>query len=243
MPILRSIRQFLRTYLLYLRTAILTGILVWVPVFVTLWLTWWLISSLGFGIENLIARLVRRLNIIGGMYPSLHFLTEIQYRFGLGFLLAMLLFLSTGFFMRYWLVQQVIARTERFLEHIPFIRPIYSAARQIRDVFLLRQGKVIHSVVLVEFPRPGCYSIGFQTSEPTPIFEKETGKKLCAVFLPTTPNPTSGYLLLLAETDIQPLSLSVEDATKIIVSGGAWQPQKLLPPEVLSPPHPDLPGT
>jgi uncharacterized membrane protein len=107
---------------------------------------------------------------------------------------------------------------------IPLISRVYLAVQQIRDVFVNREGAVFQQVVLLEYPRKGIQAVGFVTSDEQGIVQETTGKTLWAVFVPTTPNPTSGFLLYLPPDDLIPLDMSVEDAMKLIVSGGAYIP-------------------
>ena len=213
-----------------MRRYLVTGLLVWVPLIVTLWLSWWVIRTVGFGIEDLIRDLVLRANAIGEVYgqrfPTLRVLTGFQYRFGLGFLLAILLFLTTGFLTRYIVGRRVITLLERIVAVIPGINRVYVAVQQIRDVFVTRDGTVFQEVVLFEYPRPGIHAVGFVTSREEGIIQNAAEKRLVAVFLPTTPNPTSGYLLYLPPDDLTPLDITLEDAMKLIISGGAYLPSQ-----------------
>ncbi len=226
----RGLRGFVREYIRQLRRYLITGLLVWVPLIVTLWLSWWVLSTVGFGIEGMIRDLVLRANTLGEIYgqrfPSLRVLTAFQYRFGLGFLLAILLFLTTGFLTRYIVGRRVITLLERIVSMIPGINRVYVAVQQIRDVFVTRDGTVFQEVVLFEYPRPGIYAVGFVTARDQGIIQKNLGKPLIAVFLPTTPNPTSGYLLYLPPEDLTRLDITLEEAMKLIISGGAYLPNQ-----------------
>lgn len=221
-----GVKGFLAEYLRNLRRYMITGLLVWVPLIVTLWLSWWVLSKVGFGIEGFIRDLVVRINALGVRIPALGFLTGINYYPGLGFILAVAIFLTTGFLARYIVAQKIIASSEKLLSQIPFIRKIYQSAVQIRDVFITRKGAVFQKVVLVEYPRLGSYGVGFLTSEDAGAVEDTAGIPLVAVFIPTTPNPTSGFLLYFKPEEVVPLPISVEDAMKMIISGGAYLPTR-----------------
>ena len=189
-----------------------TGLLVWVPLIITGWVSWLVIYRLGFGVENLIKRLLDRLNLY--YYP------------GLGFLIVVALFLTTGFLARYWVGRKLISVGERLLERIPLISKVYGAVVQIRDVFVSREGSIFQYVCLIEYPRPGMIAIAFVTSAEQGIVQESMDKELVAVFVPTTPNPTSGYLVYVPPEDITLLDINVEEAMKLIVSGGAYIPGK-----------------
>jgi uncharacterized membrane protein len=120
--------------------------------------------------------------------------------------------------------RKVIAAGEQIVAKIPGISKVYTAVTQIRDVFIRRDGAVFQEVILVEYPRPGLTVVGFITSREQGIVQAAAQKKMIAVFVPTTPNPTSGFLFYVPEEDLIPLDIAVEDAMKLIVSGGAFLP-------------------
>lgn len=215
---------FLKTYFRQLQRYLVTGLLVWIPLIITLWVSWWFIYAVGSRIEGFIKRLVEHLNEFGGRVPSFHFLTEFRYSPGLGFLTAILIFLITGFLTRYLVGRKLIASGEYVVRKIPLISRVYTAVQQIRDVFINREGAVFQEVVLIEYPRPGLLVVGFVTSREQGVVQKSAGRQLTAVFVPTTPNPTSGFLLYVPPEELIPLSISVEEAMKLIVSGGAYLP-------------------
>ena len=201
-----------------------TGLLVWIPLIITMWVTWLIVERLGFGIERAIRNLLARLNVVGAKAPFLDFLTKIRYAPGFGLLSALALFLATGLLMRYWAGRKLVSLGERLLNGIPLISRIYRAVQQIRDVFVNREGTVFQSVCLIEYPRPGVFVMAFITSTEQGLVQEAAQKELYALFVPTTPNPTSGFLLYVPPAEITELDISVEDAMKLIVSGGAFLP-------------------
>ena len=215
---------FLNLYLRQLQRYMVTGLLVWVPLLVTMWISWWVISKVGFGINRALKSgwtyVVEKLEAL----PSLGFFGNFEYSPIMGFLLAILLFLTTGFLTRYLVWRKVIASGETIVAKIPGFSKLYTAVTQIRDVFVRRDGAVFQEVILVEYPRPGLTVVGFITSREQGIVQQAAQKKMIAVFVPTTPNPTSGFLFYVPEDDLIPLDISVEDAMKLIVSGGAFLP-------------------
>lgn len=222
-----NLRGFLRVYFRQLRRYLITGLMVWIPLIVTAWLTWWVISTVGFGLERFFANLVQRLQQLGEHWRALDFLTHFTYVPGFGFLIAVLLFLTTGFITRYIAGRKLIATGEWILGKIPFVNRVYNAAQQIRDVFTSRGGAVVHGAVLFEYPRKGLWTLGLVTSTDEGTITSALGEgEHIAVFVATTPNPTSGFLLYLERKDVIPLDISVEDAMKVIVSGGAFMPGK-----------------
>lgn len=216
--------SFLRQYLRALRFYFVTGILVWVPLLVTLWLTWWLFKTVGLGFEDVIKAGYDALNRLGERVPRLEFLTELKYVRGFGFLIAVALFLTTGILTRSIVARRLIEAAERLLDRIPLVSKVYRAVQQIRDVFVTREGTVFQKVCLVQYPRKGMYAVAFVTSREQGIVQDALGRELHAVFLPSTPNPTTGFLLYLPAEDVTVVDISVEDAMKLIISGGAYLP-------------------
>ena len=225
----RKRNTFLRRYLRVLRFYLITGLLVWIPLIVTVWLTWWLFKNVGLGLENLIKNGYSALNHLGQddsgqARPWLGFLTELQYKPGFGFLIAVALFLTTGFLTRNLVGRRVIGAGERIMDRIPLVSKIYRAVQQIRDVFVSREGTVFQEVCLVEYPRKGVYAVAFITSKEQGVVHDVVDKQLYSVFVPTTPNPTSGFLLYLNPEEITILDIGVEEAMKLIISAGAYLP-------------------
>jgi len=217
--------SFLRVYLRSLQRYIMTGMLVWVPLMVTVWISWWFISKVAFGAEDLIAGWAERFGKTCEGLPGLRWLPEtFDYTPPMGFLLVVLLFLTTGFLTRYLAARKLITAAEHLVGMVPGINRIYVAVQQIRDVFVGRKGSVFQKVVLIQYPRKGLLTIGFITSMEQGIVQQTVKHQMLAVFVPTTPNPTSGFLLYVPINEAIPLSVSVEDAMKMIISGGAYLP-------------------
>ncbi len=220
----RKKTSFIRQYLRALRFYLVTGLLVWIPLIVTVWLTWWLFKNVGLGLENLIKSAYLAVNDLGQRISWLQFLPEIEYKPGFGFLIAFALFLTTGFLARNLVGRRVIRAGERIMDRIPLVSKIYRAVQQIRDVFVSREGTVFQKVCLVEYPRKGVYAVAFITSTDQGVVHDVVDKQLYSVFVPTTPNPTSGFLLYLNPEEITILDISVEEAMKLIISAGAYLP-------------------
>jgi uncharacterized membrane protein len=208
----------------------MTGLMVWVPLIITLWLSWVVITKVTTFIPGVMQYLGK--DLLAKWFGVLSFLEEFQYEEEtwwvtlVGILLVVLLFFCTGILTRYLAIRKVIGIGEKLVAMIPGINRVYLAVQQIRDVFVNRGGAVFQRVVLVEYPRPGLLVVGFVTSEEQGIVQKSAKKKLTAIFVPTTPNPTSGFLLYVPPEELTPMDISVEDAMKLIVSGGAYLPGK-----------------
>ena len=236
-PEYNNMSSFLRVYFKQLQRYIMTGIMVWVPLFITMWVSWWFISKIAKSIGAAMVHVEKYVNRVGTQVPSLSFLEHFRFdnaiaSMGTGLLLCILLFLCTGFLTRYIVGRKIIATGEMIVGKIPLISRVYLAVQQIRDVFVNREGAVFQQVVLLEYPRKGITAVGFITSSDQGIVQETAGRKLNAVFVPTTPNPTSGFLLYLSPDELTPVDMTVEDAMKLIVSGGAYIPGKPPIPEL-----------
>lgn len=198
------------------RNAFLTGLLVFLPLGTTIFVIDFLLDlfkepalrfayQLGlseensfFGLETLLA--------VAGLVIGVFFLTAL------------------GYFSKYLLGRVFINLTERVLDKVPFINSVYRSVKQIVDTFGRENRAVFKEVCLVEYPRKGCYVIGFITAESSEHVSGKIGAQFTYVFVPTTPNPTSGFLLLVKESEIHRIDVSVGDGMKMLISGGAVVP-------------------
>lgn len=183
-----------------LRNLFIAGLVILTPVVVTIYVFIFLFLK----VDSLLGPLILRL--VGLRIP------------GMGFLAVLVLIFFTGLAARNYLGGKLIGFGEKILTKIPFINRIYVALQQISHAFLAQKRAIFKEAVLVEYPRKGIYAIGFVTSQ------MEDGRML-SIFLPTTPNPTSGYLLFLPREEAIPLQMTIEEALKLVISGGAVAPE------------------
>jgi uncharacterized membrane protein len=191
-----------------IRRYLLTGIVVIAPVGVTAYVLWWIFARL----DRILGRVFQ---VIGLRIP------------GLGLMVLIALVIAVG-----WAAQQAIGRElitlgKAWLKKFPLTRTIYGAASQIVEQMVGEDRKFFKSCVLVEYPRPGCWAIGFLTSEAAREINETTQEDSLAVFIPTTPNPTSGYLVFLPRKQVVPLKMTVEEGFKLVVSAGTVTPELL----------------
>lgn len=144
-------------------------------------------------------------------------------------LLAVVLICTVGVLARYYIGKRIIEWLDALMMNVPLFNKFYGAIKQVNEAFSGNKNS-FKTVVLVEFPREGMYSVGFVTSEQRAEVQEKTSEKVVAVFIPTTPNPTSGFLVLVPETKITKLDMSVADGVKYIVSLGSIAPE--LPPKM-----------
>ncbi len=145
---------------------------------------------------------------------------------GLGFILLVFIIFFIGLLARNYIGHKLVDMWEQLVGRIPFIRSIYIATKQLAETIFIKTNTNLKRVVLVEYPRKGLYVLGFTTGITKGEIQDKTHKKVINVFIPTTPNPTSGFYLLVPEEDLKYLEMAVEDAFKLLISGGIITPEK-----------------
>lgn len=145
--------------------------------------------------------------------------------YGLGFIMTFILILVVGIIAKNVLGKRLIDFGERLLIRIPLVRTIYMTVRQLINALFLKNKTAFRDVVLIEYPRRGIYQLGFLTCKGVGEVQKKTAREVVNVFIPTTPNPTSGMLILIPKDDITYLDMTVEEGLKLIVSGGTVAPE------------------
>ena len=198
--------------ILRLRNYFFTGIIVLVPIGFTLYLTIFLISIS----SKLIPEEINPNNYLPFSIPGLEIALSIIFITFIGGL-------SLSF-----IGKKILQIINDLLKKIPFLRTIYSAIGQMTESFASNKSKKRKSVVLIEYPRKGSWAVGFATKENKGEISKKINKNLINVFVPTTPNPTSGFLLMFPKNEVVYLDMSFEEASKFIVSAGTSNPKKKL---------------
>ncbi len=193
------------------------GLLVLIPLVLTVYVVWQLFINL----DGLLNQYVSR-----GIYRAIGIESQEYYIPGLGLLAMVILIFVVGFVAKNYFGRKLIFLSDLLLSRIPVVRHIYGTFQQISQAFLSDQSEVFKQAVLFEYPRKGIYSIGFMTQDTKGVVQENLDQDMVSIFLPTTPNPTSGYLLFVPKKDIQLLNVSVEEALKLVISGGAIVPLK-----------------
>jgi uncharacterized membrane protein len=195
-----------------LRAYLLAGILVTAPIAITLFLSWRLIAF----IDNRVsAVLPARFN------PETYLPFSIP---GIGVVIMLIMLMLIGFLAANFAGRFVMRTAERVLAKIPAVRSLYSATKQIFETVLANQSNAFREVVLIEYPRREMWVIGFITGSTEGEIQNLTEEHMINVFVPTTPNPTSGFLVFVPKRDIHVLAMSVEEGIKMVVSGGIVTP-------------------
>lgn len=144
---------------------------------------------------------------------------------GLGVILSLVIILTTGVVATNYFGQRLVSSGEKVLARIPLVRSIYNAAKQVINALFASNSQAFRKVLLIEYPRKGIWSLAFLTgSTDDTIISKHTGDEILSVFVPTTPNPTSGFLMMVSKKEATELSMTVDEALKFIISLGVMQP-------------------
>jgi uncharacterized membrane protein len=190
----------------HLRTTVFRGLLAVIP----LVLTYLVLRLLYVAVDQRVAHLIERR--AGFNIP------------GLGVALVLLSLYLLGLAAGNWLGRRALWALERLMARIPLVKTVYSLGKQLGQAFARPEGKTFRQVVMVEFFRPGLWSIGFVTGE---VRDKASGEKLLKVFVPTAPNPTAGFTLVVREAAVRPLSWTVQEGMNHVLSGGVIGPAEL----------------
>lgn len=199
-----------------LRGYFFAGLLTTAPIGLTLWLFWVLLKFVDSRITPLIPQ---------GYNPNSYIHAVVPFEIpGVGLIVLIVALIIIGALTRMLLGRTLVRISESIVNRMPVVRSVYGATKQIVETVLKSQSDAFRQVVLFEYPRRGSWAIGFVTGQTKGEVQNLTDDEVVNVFLPTTPNPTSGYLLFLPRREIIPLSMSVEEGIKMIISGGIVTP-------------------
>jgi uncharacterized membrane protein len=201
-----------------LRAYFIAGILVTGPLALTVYLTWTVIHFIDQSIGSLIP-------------PEYNPATYVNLP-GLGLVIAVVALTLVGALAAGYLGRLFLRLSERVLARMPVIRGIYSAAKQIFETVLASKSNTFREVVLTEWPRPGMWTVAFVTAQPEGEIRDRVGPDTIAIYVPTTPNPTSGYLMFVRRRDVVTLPMTVEEGLKLVLSGGIIAPPDRRPAAV-----------
>ncbi|MDP3704280.1 MAG: DUF502 domain-containing protein [Legionellaceae bacterium] len=194
-----------------IRSYLLAGLVVWLPILVTFVVLRFIIDLLDQTMA-LLPNAYQPEQLIGINIP------------GLGVLLSLVLLLITGLIATNILGQRLVIMSEGLLDKIPLVRTIYNATKQMMHAIFASNSQAFRKVLMVEYPRKGMWSVAFQTGSASDEVVKHAGKEMVSIFIPTTPNPTSGFLMMVPREDVIELSMTTDEALKFIISLGVMQP-------------------
>ncbi|MBN1226035.1 MAG: DUF502 domain-containing protein [Deltaproteobacteria bacterium] len=190
----------------------ITGLLVILPLFVTVYILWIIVKAMDSIFKFVPAQYL----------PETYIHITIP---GLGLLLMVAIILLVGLFTKNFIGTKLFGYWENIVERIPIARIIYIGVKQLLEALFYSNKESFKTAALVEYPRRGIYVIGFITGESKGEVQDKTDESMINVFIPTTPNPTSGFYVLVSKNDLIILDMSVEDAFKLIISGGIITPK------------------
>jgi uncharacterized membrane protein len=197
-----------------LRNYFLAGVLITSPVSLTIWIAWNLIDFIDSRVTPLIPPNWNPETYLPFSIPGLGVAAMVV-------VLTLVGFLAAGFFGR-----ALMQMGEAMLARVPVVRSVYSGTKQIFETVLAQQSNAFRQVCLIEYPRRGTWAVGFVTGRTVGEVQRRTGDKVINVFIPATPNPTTGFLLFVPDRDVHILDISVEEGIKLVISGGIVEPGK-----------------
>ncbi|HEX9803327.1 MAG TPA: DUF502 domain-containing protein [Gammaproteobacteria bacterium] len=210
-----------------LRRYIMAGLLVWLPLGVTILVVKMLVDLMDRTLLLLPARYQPE-QLLGMHIP------------GLGVIVAVTVVLSTGIIVANLFGRKLVAGWESLLARIPLVRSIYSAVKQIAETMFSANGQSFRKVLLVEYPRKGLWTLAFQTGTEVGEAQRKTGREVINIYVPTTPNPTSGFFLMVPREEVVELEMSVDEGLRMIISMGSVVPKPPAPRVPVAVPVPGI---
>lgn len=191
-----------------LKKFFMTGILLWLPIIVTVWVVKFILTTFD-DLTRFLPHQYQPETLLGVNAP------------GLGVVFALLFILLTGAIASHFLGDKIVKGFDKLMKKIPLVGTVYSTVKQVAYTIISSNGNSFREVLLVEYPLKGAWSIGFQTNEiKGPVSKAAENDELISVFIPTTPNPTTGFLAIVPKSDVRKINITVDQAFKIIVSLG-----------------------
>lgn len=202
-----------------IRKYLLTGLMVWLPLAITIWVLLWLVGLL----DAVLAAFLAGISAVLPDSMAVQVL-GLQHIPGAGVVLVAFALLFTGALVsnvagRWW-----VRQWDHLFTHIPIVKSIYNSVKKVSDTLFSSNGNAFRTALLIQYPRPGCWTVAFQTGVPSGEVEQHLPPDCISVYVPTTPNPTSGFFLLVPKTDVVELSMSVDEALTYVISMGAVAP-------------------
>jgi uncharacterized membrane protein len=196
-----------------LKKYFITGLLIWIPLAITIWVLDLIVTTMDQSLALLPLQLQPQ-ELFGRQIP------------GLGVVLTLLIVLGTGVLASNILGQRLVNFGETLLGRIPFVKTIYSSVKQVSDTLFSPGGQAFRKALLVQYPHPGSWTIAFLTGAPGGDVANHLRGDYVSVYVPTTPNPTSGFFLMFPRADVIELDMSVDDALKYVISMGVVAPAR-----------------
>lgn len=193
---------------------IITGLLIWIPLAITIWVLHLIVTTMD-----------QTLTLLPFKFrPEFNLFDHVVYIPGLGVIATVLVVFLTGLFGSNILGQRLITFWENLLGRIPVVKTLYHGVKQVSDTMFAPGGQAFRKALLVQYPRVGCWTIAFQTGQPGGEVVTHLQGEHVSVYVPTTPNPTSGFFLMMPKGEVVELDMSVDDALKYVISMGVVAP-------------------
>ena len=210
-----------------MRSNFLTGLIIITPIALTIWLIWSVVGWIDARVWAIVPDAYQPHRYIQTLY---NIQISEQYDIpGIGLVVFLVFTIFVGWMGKGFVGRSLIRWAERMVNRMPVVRSVYSGAKQIAETVLNKKNNSFDKACLIEYPRKGIWAIGFVSTKARGEIANlsQEGEELISIFVPTTPNPTSGFLLFFPSTDIRELDMSVEDAAKLVISAGLVYPNEL----------------
>ena len=215
--IMESLRSVLQRFKQDLKNDLIAGLLVVIPLATTIWLS----ITIARWVIDFLTRIPKQLNPFDGLDPLLTNLLN----FLVGLAVPLLSILIIGLMARNIVGRWLLDFGEQLLQAIPLAGSVYKTLKQILETFLRDSKTKFRRVVMLEYPRRGVWTLGFVTGKVSNHLQSHLSQQMLSIFIPTTPNPTSGWYAIVPEAEVIDLSISIEDAFKVLISGGIVSPE------------------
>lgn len=202
-----------------LRKYLVAGLLVWLPLAITIWVLGQVLDVVNGVFGSLLSALA-----LVVPYSWRDSLLSLQNVPGLGAVILASGLLATGVFVANIFGQWLLTQWDRLMSNIPIVKSIYSSVKQVSDTLFSSSGNAFREAVLVQYPRAGSWTIAFVTGAPSGEVARHLENEHVSIYVPTTPNPTSGFFLIVPRADVKPLHMTVDEALKYIISMGTVAP-------------------
>jgi uncharacterized membrane protein len=201
----------------------ITGLLVWLPLAITVWVLLWVLGI----VNGVFGSLLSALQAVSPatLHSAIGDLRNVP---GLGLVILVGAMLLTGMFVANIFGQWAVRQWDKLMSHIPIVKSIYSSVKQVSDTLFSSSGNAFGEAVLVQYPHQGSWTIAFVTGKPSGEVAEKLGDDHVSLYVPTTPNPTSGFFLMMPRASIRPLKMSVDAALKHIISMGVVPPEEAI---------------
>ncbi|MEY4561994.1 MAG: hypothetical protein RLZZ618_1271 [Pseudomonadota bacterium] len=199
---------------------LLAGLLVWMPLAITIFVLLWVLGIM----DGVFGGMITAVQTVVPWTPLRDVLNDLRTVKGLGVVVLVVAVMLTGMFATNIFGQWALRQGHRLLSHIPIVKSIYSSVKQVSDTLFSSSGNAFREAVLVQYPREGSWTIAFVTGKPGGEAAVHLSGDYLSLYVPTTPNPTSGFFLMVPRSDVIALNMSVDEALKYVISMGVVAP-------------------